>query len=108
MRERAYGFCNEVRPTDPDCPEIQDLSIKTAAEVDRIVHEVIRSPEASYKLGIGERFAHGISVMPSKFPAAREHCFSIYRDGDSKDARALGPCMASAVGWDYFGFAPVD
>lgn len=107
IRKRAYLFCFQKYPKDEHCPNEQDFSIKVAVDVERGVREVIRDPTKADILGVGEQFGEAISMQPKLFDDARTHCFSIYRDSGSADARFLGPCMASTVGWDYFGFLPV-
>lgn len=106
IRKRAYSFCFQKYPKDEQCPNEQDFSIKVAVDVERSVRDVIRDPTKADILGVGKQYGEAISMQPKLFDEARTHCFSIYRDSGSADARFLGPCLASTVGWDYFGFLP--
>ena len=107
IRNRAYSFCARRHADDERCNDIQDQSIKTAVVVERTVQGVLRKPDTASTLGLGERFAETLVSYPKGFADARAYCFDVYRDAGSADARSLGPCMASIVGWDYFGFLPV-
>lgn len=107
IRKRAYLFCFQKYPKDEQCKNDQDFSIKVAVDIERSVRDVIRDPTEADILGVGKQYGEAISMQPGLFDQARTHCFSIYRDSGSADARFLGPCLASTVGWDYFGFLPV-
>ena len=107
IRNSAYEYCLAKHPEDYSCPDVQDMSIKYAVDVEIAVQIVIDAPEKSYLLGMGEPLGHTISLEPKRHNEARQYCFSVYEDAGASDARFLGPCLASTVGGDYFGFLPV-
>lgn len=102
MRDRAYAFCLRARPSDDACFDRQDESLIMASHAIGIWR--------SYRDDEGElsRYAQAYrSAPPGTFEDIRAHCWSIYTDNGSADARMLGPCMLNAVGGDYFGVLPV-
>lgn len=101
MRDRAYSFCMEKHPNDTMCFKYQDQSLILANHADTAATEFIKQPGE-------DRYAMALADNPDWLPEVRSHCLSIYRDAGARDARMLGPCMGSMVGFDYFGIVPVD
>ena len=101
MRDRAYRYCLTEKPSDQACFAQQDQSLFEFANSYRVVR-IFRSENKSTF-----PFALAHKEHPAAFGRAESYCRSVYEDQGSRDARSLGPCMAAAVGADYFGVIPV-
>ena len=110
QRNEAYVFCFEKLENEAErssCFDWQDQSLITAHNVENYVAD-LRSKELKidqFEFG-PETAEFQIYHNPKLWDDAREYCYSIYRASGSKDARALGPCLSSAIGWDFFGTRP--
>lgn len=99
MRTSAFEFCIQKHPSSPTCFDEQDKALLFAAQADDYVASV-RWPKGATDKSTSRDFV--LKYSPGQYRAARQYCFSAYRDAGSGDARVLGPCIANALDQDYF------
>lgn len=99
MRTSAFEFCIQRHPSSSKCFDEQDEALLFAAQADDYVASV-RWPKGLTDKGTSRNFV--LKHNPGQYRAARQYCFSVYRDSGSADARVLGPCIANALDQDYF------
>lgn len=101
MRDRAYGFCIEEKPSAVACLIEQDHALYEYARAFALVRMFRDEQEPVFPYAVG----HKLDL--AAFDQARSYCRSIYEDHGARDARMLGPCLAVTVGADYFGIVHV-
>ncbi len=100
MRDRAYRFCMERTAATRACFAEQDHSLIAANHAESNARRAVAGDS-------GDPHLAELRRHPEAFDDVRRHCFSIYDDAGSADARVLGPCLSAATGSDYFGIISV-
>lgn len=102
MRNRAYGYCADVKGTDEDCLREQDHSLLAYANAFRLVRIFRSEAKPTFPFAVAHK------RDPAAFARIRRHCRSIYEDQGRGDARSLGPCMSAGTGADFFDVLSVS
>ncbi len=101
MRDRAYSFCADKKPPNPNCFDEQDHSLFEYARSFDTIRLFRAEQNPTFPFALGHK------LDPNAFKRVHDYCRTVYTDHGSDDARMLGPCMIAGTGGDYFGVVQV-